>query len=199
MNINPANTVKKRRKKKVSIQTSKHWEAVSSAIRFEILSFLVACGPCSVAELARQMGTRADRLYHHVKKLVSAEIVEEVGHRRVGKQTESVYDLVAEKLEFDINVDSERFMKLLKSIHRRSERTFQNALDHGLVNFTDKKRNSYICGDTSWLTREERLRVNTHLEAIFDIFAKGRKDRNGELFSLTLNLSPIHRTGTTED
>jgi hypothetical protein len=145
------------------------------------------------------MGTRADRLYHHVKKLVSAEIVEEVGFRRVGKQTEVVYDVVADKFDFDTNVDCELIMKLLKSVHRRCERHFQTALETGIVNFTDKRRNSYLGSDTSWLTTAELSRVKTHLEAIFDIFAAGRKNRVGELFSLTLNLSPIQRSRSAKD
>ncbi len=134
-----------------------------------------------------------------MKILVSADLVEEVGFRRVGKQTEAVYDVVADKFDFDTNVDAECFVKLLKSTHRRCERNFKLALENGLVNFTEKKRNSYMGADTSWLTQEQQLLVNSHLQAIFEIFAEGRRNRKGDLFSLTLNLSPIQRTNAPKE
>ena len=191
------NTGSNQRLESFSIRTEQQWLALTSAVRFELMTYLVACGPCSIAELAKQMDTRADGLYHHVRKLQAAGLVVENGFRRAGRQIEVIYDVVAEKLVFEgIGADPNKqslVSKLLRSVNRRCERQFEDALENGLISFSDENRTAYIRGDTTWLNQQELKRVQEHVDAILQIFAKGRQRRNGDLYALTLNFCPLVR------
>ena len=197
MSNTSTNTVQRERAKRVSVSTPQQWEAVSSGIRFEMLELLTAIGPNSIAELAREMGVRADSLYHHMKKLVSAELVREVAFRRVGRQTEAVFDVVANKFDFDPSVENAVLMKLMRSIHRQTERNFERSLEGGIVDFSEKNRNTRIRADTASLTRKQLKEVKSHIEAIIQIFAEGRQEQKGDLFSVTLSMMPIKRDSSS--
>lgn len=191
--MSESETIQRQRRKSASVDTKDKWGVVCSAVRFELMEFLSACGPCSIAELAAQLGVKADSLYHHIRKLVEVELVEEVGFRRRGRRVEAVYDVVAERFDFDTNVDNEALMKLMRSVHRRSERTFEKALAAGTLDFREKTRNAYVRGETARLTPKQLKQVKQHITQIMDIFEDGRSSTTGDLFTLSFDLMPLRR------
>jgi DNA-binding Lrp family transcriptional regulator len=56
--------------------------------------------PRSVPELAAEVGVPANRLYYHVRRLVRSGLVRQVGARAVGKGTERIYSVTAERISF---------------------------------------------------------------------------------------------------
>lgn len=88
------------------ISTPAQWKAISSPARFEMIEFMRAVAPCSLAELGERMDRPADSLYHHIRRLQKAGIVELIEKRKVGRRVESVYDLVANDLKFDFDLTS---------------------------------------------------------------------------------------------
>jgi len=181
----------------ILVAEAEQFEAVSSGVRFEMLTFLIAAGPCSIAVLADQMDRRADGLYHHIRKLVTAGLIREVGFRKSGRQVETIYDSVADHFQFDVDFESgrnvDRLLQLMKATLRRSERILTDAIEAGVVSFEEDTRNAFIRGDTAWLTPPELSRVIGHLQSIIDIFDAGRRQRDGELYAVTFNLSPLVR------
>lgn len=188
------------REELVLVEQAEQFDAVSSGVRFEMLTFLIAAGPCSIAVLAEQMDRRADGLYHHVRKLMNAGIVREVGYRKSGRQVETIYDSVADHFKFDVDFESgrnvDRILQLMKATLRRSERIMADAIEAGAVSFETDSRNAFIRGETAWLTPDDLRKVIGHLQAIINIFDAGRRQRDGELFAVTFNLSPLVRSRT---
>ncbi len=70
-------------------------ECLASRVRDKLLVLFCLHGPCSIKEIAKYFDTYPEGLYHHVKKMVAAGIVDEVATRRSGHRDESVYDVVA--------------------------------------------------------------------------------------------------------
>lgn len=184
----------------ILVAHAEQFDAVASGVRFEMLTFLIAAGPCSIAVLAAQMDRRADGLYHHVRKLVGAGLIREVGFRKSGRQVETIYDSVADHFQFDVDFQTgrnvERILQLMKATLRRSERVVTDAIEAGVVSFEEGSRNAFIRGDTAWLTDRDLQKVIGHLQAIIDIFERGRRQREGDLFAVTFNLSPLVRRRT---
>lgn len=186
------------RLKSMPVETAEQFDAVSSGVRFELITFLIAAGPCSIAVLAEQMDRRADGLYHHIRKLIAAGLVTEVGFQKSGRQVEAIYDAAADHFQFDVDFETgrnvDRILQLMKATLRRSERILSDAIEAGVVSFDDENRNSFIRGDTAWLEESDLKQVVDHLHAITEIFEAGRRKRRGKLFAITFNMSPLVRS-----
>ncbi len=184
------------------ISGAAQWEAFASGPRVEVVIFLAASGPCSVAELAHQMNTAPDGLYHHLRKLEDAGIVRQVGHRRVGRQTERLFDLVADRHDFDMDIRTGRnvraFRTLLRALLRRCERLLDAAIGARAIDRAVTPKPYEFRGDATWLAEEDLAELNTHFAAIREIFERGRKTRRGRLFTLTLFMFPLVRPRAAE-
>lgn len=180
-----------------SIRSAEQWRVLTSPSRIEIVEFMRAAAPCSVAELAARMDRPADALYHHLRKLEGIGVVRVVEHRRQGRQTEAVYDLAAERLVFDYDAKTgrggERLADVAASILRSTERTYREAVTAGGETGSGEKKSLWSRIETGWLTEEGLAEVNAHLEAIDEILERGRKGREGRLFTLTVFLAPAVR------
>lgn len=62
--------------------------------------FRLLASPRTVAELAAEVGTPANRLYYHVRKLVDCGLVQQVDVRASGRHLERVYGRAAERIRF---------------------------------------------------------------------------------------------------
>ena len=72
--------------------------ALTSPLRIELIGAIQEAESCSVRELAARIGRPADGLYHHVRLLLEAGVIVEVEARKVGRRTEAVYALKAERI-----------------------------------------------------------------------------------------------------
>jgi hypothetical protein len=78
------------------VLTPEHIRCLVSIVRSQIYSIIEAQGPCSAPDLAEKLDTYAEGLYHHIKKMVGAGLLREVGIRRRGTRDEAVYDVLAQ-------------------------------------------------------------------------------------------------------
>ena len=67
---------------------------------FRYRLFRLFVEPRTVPEAAEAIGTPANRLYYHVRRLVKAGLIEQVDARPRGKHTERVYGPAAHKITF---------------------------------------------------------------------------------------------------
>ena len=72
--------------------------ALYDPLRYRLFRLLAE--PRTVAELAREVGIPANRLYYHVKRLVACGLVREVDRRPNGRHPERVYGRSAERIRF---------------------------------------------------------------------------------------------------
>jgi DNA-binding transcriptional ArsR family regulator len=72
--------------------------ALYDPVRYRIFRALEA--PRTIAELAEAVGRPANRLYYHVRLLVEAGLVRQVGTRSSGRHTERVFGRSADRIRF---------------------------------------------------------------------------------------------------
>src|SRR5690606_20051253 len=176
------------RERALVLNSARHWEAVTSPTRFEILEQMRSAAPCSVAELARQMDRPADRLYHHLRELQEAGLIRGVGQRPVGKQVETIYDLAYDTLLFEIEPTTGRnvneMRKLSGALLRLAGRVFDAALGNPGMVGTGPGQNTWGRLDTTWLTDEGLAELNDHLQAIRRLLEEGNRRREGHLITI---------------
>ncbi|TVQ61765.1 MAG: ArsR family transcriptional regulator [Phycisphaerales bacterium] len=185
------------RKAFADVTTPGQWDAVCSLARLELLETFSSHGACSIAELAHWLDRPADGLYHHVRKLVRAGLVREVDVRKVGRHRESVFDMVADELRFDVDPEQGRNMDRLEQIARahlkRAERLLASAAAARAVRLARPGKNTHVRGDEAWLSDEELERVNEIVDELRSVFAGAKRRRTGNLHAFTLVISPVVR------
>lgn len=176
------------------VHTDEQWDALASAPRQEILHYLGPIGPCSIAELARAMNAAADGLYHHVRRLLAAELIRDVGERHTGRRRERVYDLAGERLRFDVDIATGRNVARLSAILSKrlagAGGSFDRAMRARALRLDDPIADAMMEFATGWLDDDGLARVLRHLQSAAAIVAAGRRARRGRLFSLGLLLNP---------
>jgi len=189
-----------KRASRLFIETHDQWEAVCSGPRLEILTTLEALGPSSIAEIAVWIDRPPDTLYHHVRRLERAAIVRQIDSRKVGRHVEAVFDLAADELDFDIDIEAgrnlDRLERILKAHLKRAERLFVAAANARMIDFGDESgtRNAHLRGRQAWLTPEDLVEVNELVARLRAVFDRGRAPGQGELHAYTIVMSPIHRS-----
>ncbi len=179
------------------VHTDEQWEALASEPRHEVMQFLGALGPCSIAELAHAMNAAPDGLYHHVKRLLGAGLIRSVGERHTGRRREAIYDLTAQRLRFDVDIptgrNADRLRELLRERLVHAEKNFGRALAAKEVRLDEPLADSMIEGVSSWLDDESFQKVMRHLQSAVQIMAAEKRTRRGRLYSVTIVMSPTIR------
>jgi predicted transcriptional regulator len=180
-----------------AVKRETEWEAITSAVRLEMLLFVQTIGPCSIRQLAELMDRPADGLYHHMRKLVRAGLIVEVERRKVGKQTEVVYDASAKDVTIDCNLRSkrttERIARLFRTILLHAQRTVEAALRSGEASVEGDLQNVRLKWGAAWLDDEQLAELQQHQLAINDILQEGAKERKGRLYAVLTYLAPVVR------
>lgn len=73
-------------------------EALASAVRLDLLAALRSGPQASVAELAERLQRKPTALYHHLRRLCAAGLVQVAGTRRSGRREETLYALAAPQI-----------------------------------------------------------------------------------------------------
>jgi len=180
------------------ISTEKQWRAMTSVVRMEMVVSLISIGPCSVSELAEHLDRPADGLYHHLRKLVTAGFFVEVDSRKVGKQTEVIYDVVAEDFKATTNIANKKnrqhVIKLFQMVLRQATRTMETAIETQTAVFDSPEANVRFNLLSAWLDDEQMQSIRQHLSAINEIMYEGIRRKRGKLYSVLTYLMPVVRT-----
>lgn len=181
----------------LTIERDDQWSAMCSGPRLEIVMALSALGRASAAELGCALDRAPDGLYHHLHVLERAGIARVAGHRRVGRQSESLYELAADDLLFDVDFqegrNTDRAMRLLDAHLRRARRIAERAFHAGIASVRDADRNTHVRGDLAWLNEEEVQRVHEIVGELRGLFDRAKRRRHGALHAFTFVFTPVHR------
>ena len=168
---------------------------VTSPLRLQMIAVFESVGPMSVAELADHLNLSADGLYHHIRIMLKTKILIELGFRKTGRIPEAVFDLSADKIDFDVDLakgkNVEHLDKLNKAVMRNAGRVLQSALTSGDGKLAGAGRNTYARYETAWLDDKDLAKVRAHIEAISKIFRGSRTRKSGTLMMANCNLSPL--------
>jgi len=176
-------------------------EALASPARQEVADGLQAIGPCSIAVLGDLLGRAPDSLYYHVKKLEAVGLVVARGSRNTGRRDEVLYD-VPGRLVLDHEPRTKRekrvVLDVVGSALRIGERDYRAALEAGrAIHGRGSDRNAWGGRVKGWLTPTELAEARRHIEALAQLFARGRKRPDSELFAVAYVLAPL--AGTTRN
>ena len=184
-----------KRAKRMIVSTRQQWNAVNSPLRLQMIAVFESVGPMSVAELAEHLNLAADGLYHHIKIMLKAKLLVDLGFRKSTRIPEAVYDLSADKIDFEVDLakgrNVEHLDKLNKAVMRNASRVLQAALTSGDGNLAGAGRNIYARYETAWLDDKDLAKVREHIEAISKIFRSSRTRKTGTLMMANCNLSPL--------
>ncbi|MFG0276136.1 MAG: helix-turn-helix domain-containing protein [Phycisphaerales bacterium] len=185
------------RPSQVTVGRDDQWSAMCSGPRMEIVMALSTLGRASAAEVGYLLDKAPDTLYHHLRVLEDAELIRACDQRRVGRQTETVYELAADELHFDVDFptgkNTDRAVKLLDTHLKRARRITEEAFRSGDASTREESRNTHVRGDLAWLDDDEVRRVTEIVDELRDLFAHAKQRRHGRLHSLTFVFSPVHR------
>jgi len=183
--------VKGNSKKDFVVEERAQLEALASPKRVEIVDLVTAMGPCSAAEIAREMDVAADALYYHLKKLVGLGLLLEVGKRASTTRHETLYDVPgALNLRYSLSSSPQDVLKkTIASVLRLSLRDFTRAIDRGVMG------DDALSGgrEVGWLSRRELAALNAHLRAAREILRAGKRGRGRHQIALTWATTPIAR------
>lgn len=107
-------------------------EALASPVRQDLVVLLENSPPLAVAELARRLGKRPDTLYHHLRALQKAGLVEQEARVSTGGRPGSVWRLKKEHLRLSSAAMSRGHAssadRIVGTLARASVRDFRRAM-----------------------------------------------------------------------
>jgi predicted transcriptional regulator len=170
--------------------------ALDSARRLELVEALMSEQPATVEELGRHLGRDPKTLYHHLRPLLKAGLVEEDGQRPTSKRPATVYRLPADRLELDPDEDSAQMrqarLKIARSALRGALRLQERAIDNPGAILGGPRRTVLLCHRVVRLTARGRARVIRKMRELYDVLGQ-EHDERGEPIAVTMSLAPVSR------
>jgi len=164
-------------------------KVLASSVRQEIIDYIEANGPSSIAQLSGQLGHSPTALYYHVEMLVEANLMQICGVQKGRRRSEEVFDvngLLRLKYQPNNKKNVTACKKLTDAMLRVASKDFKEGFHPDLAVVEGKHRNLRSLRVQAWLTKSELAEVNRHIESITEIFKKGRREERKQLCSLTL-------------
>ena len=164
-------------------------KVLASPVRKEIVDYIEANGPSSIAELSVQLRHSPTALYYHVDMLVKAKLMLNCGVQKGKRRSEEVFDVVgALRVKYRPNdkKNVEACKKLTDAMLRVTSKDYKEGLHPDLAVVEGKYRNIRSMRIQAWLTKSELAEVNLHIEKITEIFKTGKRGDRKQLCSLTM-------------
>jgi len=174
--------------------------AVASPLRLEILGLFISADPMSISDMAVLMNRSAGSLYHHVRILEEAGILQQTGTRPKGKRHEALYLPTASRFEFDTSSGEEDVIasavKAMAAGFRMAERDLEAALRSDDRPMESPDRDFYAFRLHLRASPELLAKINEHMNAVLDLLKPDEKTSSDfgpddQHVSLTLALLPI--------
>lgn len=182
-------------------------KALASPARIEVVEVMQIRGPATVAEISAQLGRAPDSLYHHLKQLEKAGIVERQGTKKSGGRSGAVYALCDRQVGAESNDESttdERaaMADLGGAILRLTERDMRSALTDDWTPSTEFEGMAefpFVQRTKAWLSPDEAKQLTAKVEELLNFMREHAVRKEGEessavpsrLFALTQVLSPV--------
>lgn len=175
-----------------------------SPVRLEIIDAMSVVAPCSVAELATELGRTPQSLYYHIKMLVDVGMIVQTATRKAGKRDEAVYDLPSGGFRIAGTDDpdlKETSMRLTSTILKLAERNFKEAWDVDLIRAVGASgwETAYVSRRRVWLTDEDLLELYDLLGRVGTLLSDATSRREGQPYAMTNLLIPLTRHEVVDD
>lgn len=155
--------------------------ALFDPLRYRLFRLLET--PRSVAELAGEIGVPANRLYYHVRRLVSCGLVRQVDARASGRHTERIYGRTAARIRFSGDVELRGGEGLLLGI--------ADELERGLASARERGDPGLLTYHAVSLTPEEAHELEERLGAVIAEYERARPAAGGRRFGVLGVVAPL--------
>ncbi len=179
----------------VLIHEPEQWRALRSPLRIELIQYLRALGPTTVATLAGHLGRPASGVYYHVRRLVACGLVVESQTRAAGGRGEATFRLASTRFRYDVDGPSGRNVRELRGLCaamlRMTQRDLRAVLASGRFRLDGPRANFSAGRRTAWLTPSELAQLTRYLKGIERLTAAARKRARARPYALTLFVLPM--------
>jgi predicted transcriptional regulator len=195
--IDPTRHFPSARPPKMRLRSAREYGVLISPPRFEIIEVMRFLAPCTIAELAAELGRPPDTLYVHIRKLQKIGLVVDVGFRKSGRHAEQVFDLAADDVDFD-QLEPKFARKLVTSMQAMfvsvARRSLRDAFNAGVVHLEPvEERNMTMFSFVARLTSADVQRIRTLSREIIGIIEQSRGRPDGTPYLWFTQLSPVVR------
>jgi len=170
-------------------------QLLESSLRQDIIDSVEARGPCSVMELARELGIAADALYYHVRKLLAADLLVPCGTRKVERREEALYDVpgCSMKLRHDATDPrkTKAISRVIASMLRVTTRDHRTACATNLAVPAGRYRNLWARRRKAWVTSEQLEELNRLARRMDEILGDSDAGEGKRLIAHTLVVVPV--------
>lgn len=179
------------------IKDPRQLAALASPMRQEIVDAVEATGPCTIARLAEAVGTPADRLYFHIRRLESVGLLLRKGVTGNGRDAAATYDLPGRPLRISYEDRSHRQMRKVAAIHdgvlRLARRDFRHAIGTPESVLAGMLRDTWGGRARGWLTPAEIRRLNRLMEELLNLVRGGSWRKDARPIALSFVIAPPRR------
>ena len=178
-----------------AIENPKLVRLLASPVRQEMVDTIAALGgEATIARLAAELGRPADGLYHHIRLLLAAGLVEDVTN---GDRGERLYALVggggplrlAYRRGANGNIDEVKaFARALLKI---ATTDFTAALDRPETRIEGSDRTAWAARDKGWLSDADIAEANRLIERLSALISQPKREDRAHLMSFAFSLAEL--------
>jgi predicted transcriptional regulator len=171
-------------------------KVLASGFRVDLVYAFRLYGPASIPELAPKLNRDQDSLYHHVRKLLAAGVLQEVEKRKRSTKTEAVYDTVADRLRLKPKPWDEEYaelaMKLFETDFRMGLEHCRDAVEtyHGSSELNEMQ---YVRRMPVRLSAAKLKEFKKKLVELDAWVTEAAKEREGQAISILIAVNPLTR------
>lgn len=171
--------------------------SLASPVRQEIVDTVKALGPCSVAEVADELGRPADGLYYHLRRLLRSGLLVEAGERAAARGREKLYASPGGEHGIQLRYapadpdNVEAVTRVVGGMMRVTERDFAAALSSGRVVVEGPLRDLWAARMKGWLSDAELAEARGLLDRLRELFERPRRGDDQRLHALTFVIAPV--------
>lgn len=170
-------------------------DVLASPLRQEILGAAAELGPCSISDLARQLGRPADALYYHVRKLARAGLLVSEGKRRGSRRDEEIFGAPGGAIRVAYDLDDPRSVEAIRraaaALLRVAQRDFERGTRHAGAKTRGRDRNLRSGRATAWLSRDQLRELNALLDRIDALLVRTPPAPGKRLCAFSFVLAPV--------
>ena len=170
---------------------------LTNPVRQSVFDSLKNLKTASAAQIGDQLGSPADVVNYHLKKLKEVELVKQVGLRGEGRKAERTFELTnpRAKVRFDPS-DAENvevMNKAVRSLLALSQKDFSRAFNPRDAVTAGPNRSLRVSRLTAWLTKQEWAEVNRLIEEINRRLSSGTQisQRDTNLYAVSIVTAPV--------
>jgi DNA-binding transcriptional ArsR family regulator len=179
------------------IQSKKQMAALKAPTRQEILDVLAPMGDASIAEIAVALGRPADSLYYHMRILQKSGLVLAAGERTTGTHREALFRTPAPDMRLAYEPgpkgNARNVTPIVDAMLRLTARDVVEGFQDERVVVAGDNRELWATRTTGWLTAQELTKVNRYIAKLRSVTTQSPAG-NGQLFGLTMVLTPLNRS-----